>query len=113
MQEGVEYGDGGHVWICIPQLGGKLGRQYHPFCVASTPADPAWRSCMLLHCKSYGRWTKVRRESFILQYYMWPFTLQLYIWPALMQHHTMGHDCMYIPCTNAFNVDFMRAEASS
>jgi hypothetical protein len=57
MQEGASYSDGGHVWVAIPQLGNL---EYHPFSVASTSADPAWRNCMLLHCKAFDRWTQVR-----------------------------------------------------
>jgi hypothetical protein len=56
VQEGVEYKDGCHVWICDPELGWI---EYHPFSVASTSADPLWRNCMLVQSKVYNRWTLV------------------------------------------------------
>ena len=60
----LKYGEGGHVWLCIPQLAATLGRQYHPFNVARTSADFAWRTCMLLHCKVYLTWTKAFSPSY-------------------------------------------------
>jgi hypothetical protein len=60
VQEGMTYADSSHVWVCIPKLGLL---EYHPFCVASTSADPEWRSSMLLYCKAFNRWTEVRFVS--------------------------------------------------
>ena len=57
FQEGVQYHDGSHVWICFPDLGAI---EYHPFSIASTAADPQWCNRMLVLSKVYDRWTEVR-----------------------------------------------------
>jgi hypothetical protein len=56
MQPNVEYGDGCHVWICVPELGWT---EYHPYSVASTSADVRWRHQLLIHTKIFNRWTQV------------------------------------------------------
>lgn len=56
MQSGVTYGDGCHVWVCVPELGWC---EYHPYSVASCNADPRWANHILLQAKVYDRWTQV------------------------------------------------------
>lgn len=67
MQPNVEYGDGCHVWVCVPALGWT---EYHPFSVASSSADPRWRHQLLIHSKIYNRWTEVRSVFILITLYL-------------------------------------------